>query len=92
LFSRGPAICKSFLSKPASRKRFAIASAALVTLPTESVVLISINSLKISRARRWYSCGASVLASLAANDGGAAHVNETATAIVPSPTFSVEHL
>ena len=33
---------------PASRKRCAMASAAAVTLPTESVVLISISCLKIS--------------------------------------------
>src|ERR1700690_3569532 len=33
---------------PASRKRCAIASAAAVTLPTESVELISINCLKMS--------------------------------------------
>jgi hypothetical protein len=35
---------------PASRKRCAKASAAAVTLPTESVVLISISCLKISSA------------------------------------------
>src|SRR5450755_2174196 len=34
--------------KPASRKRCAMASAAAVTLPTESVELISINCLKMS--------------------------------------------
>jgi hypothetical protein len=53
-------------------------------LPTESAVLISINSLKISCASRWYSCGATVLASLAANDGGAVHINEPAMTIAPS--------
>src|ERR1017187_6215538 len=37
---------------PASRKRFAIASEAAVTLPTESVVLISISCLKMSTASR----------------------------------------
>src|SRR5208282_319469 len=42
----------SLSGNPASRKRCAIASAAEVTLPTESVVLISINCLKMSRASR----------------------------------------
>src|SRR5580700_6999261 len=42
----------SLLGNPASRKRCAIASAAAVTLPTESVVLISINCLKMSSANR----------------------------------------
>src|SRR5271170_5710572 len=40
----------SLSGNPASRKRCAIASAATVTLPIESVVLISINCLKISTA------------------------------------------
>ena len=40
----------SFSAKPASRRRLAMASAAVVTLPTESVVLISMSCLKISRA------------------------------------------
>ena len=35
--------------KPALRRRSAMASAAIVVLPTESVVLISINCLKMSR-------------------------------------------
>jgi hypothetical protein len=36
--------------KPASRRPLAIASAAIVVLPTESVVLISISCLKMSVA------------------------------------------
>src|SRR6266705_2163744 len=48
--SLGPATWKSFSAKPASSKRPASASAAAVTLPTESVVLISTSCLKISRA------------------------------------------
>ena len=40
----------SLAGKPASRKRCAIASAAAVTLPTESVVLISISCLRMSCA------------------------------------------
>ena len=50
LRSLGPATMTSFSGKPASRRRLAMASAAVVTLPRESVVLISINCLKISRA------------------------------------------
>src|SRR5271154_3621988 len=42
----------SLSGNPASRKRCAMASAAAVTLPTESVVLISISCLKISSASR----------------------------------------
>src|ERR1035441_5795873 len=42
----------SLSGNPASRKRFAIASEAAVTLPTESVVLISISCLKMSTASR----------------------------------------
>src|SRR5579885_2687903 len=38
-------------AKPAARSRSAIASAAFETLPDESVVLISMSCLKISRAR-----------------------------------------
>src|SRR5258708_32040345 len=53
LRSLGPATITSFSKKPASRKRLAIASAAVVTLPTESVVLISINCFRISRAS-WF--------------------------------------
>src|ERR1700719_3824471 len=73
----------SFSSKPASRKRLARAWAALVTLPAESVVLISINSLKISCARRWYSSGARALTSLAARDGPAIQFSEPAMTIAP---------
>src|ERR1035441_7744233 len=40
----------SLSGNPASRKRLAMASAAAVTLPTESVVLISISCLKMSSA------------------------------------------
>src|SRR5271156_4071272 len=42
----------SLSGNPASRKRLAMASAAVLTLPTESVVLISINCLKMSNANR----------------------------------------
>ena len=48
--SVGPAMWRSCSGKPASRRRAAMASAAVVTLPTESVVLISMSCLKISRA------------------------------------------
>src|SRR5436853_7515207 len=41
----------SAAGKPAALSRAATACAAVVTLPTESVVLISISSLKISLAR-----------------------------------------
>jgi len=51
LRSFGPSTATSAAGKPASRQRFATASAAVVTLPTESVVLISISCLKMSRAR-----------------------------------------
>src|SRR5437660_580852 len=44
-----PSSLMSASTKPPSRKRLAIASAAVVTLPTESVVLISMSCLKISR-------------------------------------------
>src|SRR5580658_2377767 len=40
----------SLSENPASRNRFFIASEAVVTLPTESVVLISISCLKMSSA------------------------------------------
>src|SRR5882672_10612974 len=50
LRSFGPATWMSFSAKPPSRRRVAIASAAVVTLPTESVVLISMSCLKMSRA------------------------------------------
>src|SRR6266478_1813739 len=50
LRSFGPATWMSLSAKPPSRRRAAIASAAAVTLPTESVVLISMSCLKISRA------------------------------------------
>src|ERR1700755_248667 len=39
----------SLSGKPASRRRLAMASEAAVTLPTESVVLISMSSLKMLR-------------------------------------------
>src|SRR5450432_3932636 len=53
----GPSTVTSTEGKPASFKRFAIASAALVLLPTESVVLISINSWRIALATvRLVSC------------------------------------
>src|SRR5712691_128777 len=48
--SFGPATRTSPSANPASRRRLAIASAAAVTLPTESVVLISMSCLKMSRA------------------------------------------
>ena len=47
----GPSTWISADGKPASFKRCAIASAARVVLPTESVVLISISSRKMSRAQ-----------------------------------------
>jgi len=50
LRSFGPSSWMSSAAKPAARNRCAIASAAAVTLPTDSVVLISTSSLKISRA------------------------------------------
>src|SRR5947199_3325081 len=50
LRSFGPRKRRSLSGNPASRKRCAIASDAAVTLPTESVVLISINCLKTSYA------------------------------------------
>src|SRR5678810_357668 len=46
LRSFGPRTCTSAAGNPASSRRFAIASEAVVTFPTESVVLISISSLK----------------------------------------------
>src|SRR5258706_9877618 len=46
----GPMTTTSAWGKPASSKRFAMACAATVVLPMESVVLISISSLKMSRA------------------------------------------
>src|SRR3954466_3742040 len=46
----GPRTTTSFSGKPAARNRCAIASAATVVLPDESVVLISINCLKMSCA------------------------------------------
>src|ERR1700723_2669794 len=49
LRSLGPRTCTSLAGKPASRRRLAIASAATVVLPTESVVLISTSCLKMSR-------------------------------------------
>src|SRR5271165_2227600 len=51
LRSFGPITVTSAAGKPASRSRFAIACAAIVVLPTESVVLISISCLKMSCAR-----------------------------------------
>src|ERR1700722_14467152 len=48
LRSLGPRTSTSSLGKPASSKRCAIALAAIVVLPTESVVLISISCLKMS--------------------------------------------
>ena len=44
----GPSTTTSLAGKPASRRRCAMASAATVVLPTESVVLISISCLKMS--------------------------------------------
>src|ERR1700682_5221697 len=52
LRSFGPRMCRSLAGNPASRKRCAMASEAVDTLPTESVVLISISCLKMS----WESC------------------------------------
>ncbi len=52
LRSFGPSTCRSFSVKPPVRNRWAMASAAVVTLPTESVVLISMSCLKMSRASR----------------------------------------
>ena len=52
LRSFGPKTCTSLAANPASRKRFAMASAATVVLPTESVVLISMSCLKMSRESR----------------------------------------
>src|SRR5258708_32919339 len=50
LRSLGPMTTTSVLGNPASSNRFAMACAATVVLPTESVVLISINCLKMSCA------------------------------------------
>src|SRR5271154_2347619 len=50
LRSFGPSTWTSLAGKPASSKRLAIAFAAIVVLPTESVVLISTSCLKMSRA------------------------------------------
>src|SRR5882762_9888251 len=57
LRSFGPASLISASAKPASRKRLAIASAAVVTFPTESVVLISMSCLKMSCANCLVSSG-----------------------------------
>ena len=46
----GPSTCTSSPAKPAPRSHAAIASAAVVVLPTESVVLISMSCLKMSCA------------------------------------------
>src|SRR5579863_5008913 len=46
----GPITSTSLAGKPASRSRFAIASAAVVTLPGDSVVSISMSCLKMSCA------------------------------------------
>src|SRR6266403_913002 len=59
LRSFGPATWMSPSAKPPSRRRVAIASAAVVTLPTESVVLISMSCLKISRASCFVCSGRS---------------------------------
>src|SRR5580692_12079532 len=48
LRSFGPRTWTSLAGKPASSRRLAIASAATVVLPTESVVLISTSCFKIS--------------------------------------------
>ena len=48
LRSLKPSTAMSAAGKPASRKRCAVASAAVVTLPTESVVLISTSCFRIS--------------------------------------------
>src|SRR5208282_2122856 len=50
--SSGPITWMSLSGNPASRNRCAMTSAAAVTLPTESVELISISCLKISSASR----------------------------------------
>src|SRR5580704_5500041 len=50
LRSLGPSTTTSALGNPASSRRFAMASAATVVLPTESVVLISMSCLKMSCA------------------------------------------
>src|SRR6202021_1390828 len=50
LRSLGPSTTTSALGNPASNNRFAMASAATVVLPTESVVLISMSCLKMSCA------------------------------------------
>ncbi len=49
--------CTSAGSKPAWSSRSAMACAAAVLSPTELVVLISMSSLKISRANSTYSSG-----------------------------------
>src|SRR6202034_89036 len=50
LRSLGPSTTTSALGNPASNNRFAMASAATVVLPTESLVLISMSCLKMSCA------------------------------------------
>src|SRR5271170_4050440 len=65
LRSFGPSTCTSLAGKPASSKRLAMAWAAIVVLPTESVVLISTSCLKMSRASCLvvsFSCACSVAA------------------------------
>jgi hypothetical protein len=52
---------------PASLRRLAIACAAVVVLPTDSVVLISISSLKISRLIRVVASSSSALDASAAS-------------------------
>src|SRR5579872_4155315 len=52
LRSFGPSTFTSAAGNPASSSRLAIAFAAVVVLPTESVVLMSISSSRMSRERR----------------------------------------
>src|SRR5580700_5732201 len=72
LRSFGPNSCISEAANPPARRRLAMASAAAVTLPTESVVLISMSSLNTSRAR--------ALTAESVWGGAAAAAAETSTA------------
>src|SRR5712672_1338279 len=76
LRSLGPMTTTSVLGNPASSNRFAMACAATVVLPIESVVLISINCLKMScaiwRVASWRS---------AAGHAGCRHTEPIMTAI-----------
>src|ERR1700733_6163553 len=76
LRASAPSTATSAAAKPAARKRCAMACAAVVTLPTESVVLISISCLKISCASAL--AGSSVAAAPCAS--GASTASSTAGA------------